>query len=82
MARNPPPTYLDALSLHRHLDAPVFLDRTALRNVLREVRAAPSASCYFLPKHCMTVGEFCAVRLVKKWKITEPKGDGKGDGGV
>ena len=71
-----PPTHLDAMpDLRRHLTKPVFNQTKLLRKALAAVRKANSASTQFLPDHGLTVGEFCACRLIKKWQVTHEKGD-------
>ena len=75
----PPPMYLDAMpDLRRHLTKPVFNKTKLLRKALNTTRKATSASTQFLPEYGMTVGEFCACRLIKKWQIAEEEGDTEG----
>ena len=78
-----PPMYLDAVpDLRRHLSKPVFTETKILRKALCAVRKATSASTQFLPEHGLTVGEFCACRLIKKWQVAEEEGDAKRGGDV
>lgn len=74
MTSSPPMHLGDMPDLRRHLTKPVFHQTKILRKALCTVRKATSASTQFLPEYGMTVGEFCACRMIKKWQLDDATG--------